>query len=380
VKSVIEQTIGNKVDSSSQKKKLKIIDCDVHPVLEGGIKKLYPYMPSSYVSKFERENYNVTANMRVRYPHPHGRVSRVDASPGEGISPGSDPHFVVKDYLDKFNIYSSLLIPLQPGNFALTSVDNNAIITLISAFNDYFIEHWLQVDNRFNLAITVNPRDIESGVKEIQRLANVPGVASVYLPLIDISLGNKYYYPIFKAAVENNLPITIHIAGPECTFVGAPTTAGGLPTTYAERFSLIAQIAQSNIASLIFNGVLEEFPNLRIIFVEWGFSWLGPLTWRMNQMWRSLRIETPWVKKIPEEYIRENIFFTTQPVEEELNNEDFSYLLRLINAKDNLIFSSDYPHWDNDFPDRTFMRLPEDMKEAIFHKNAEKVFGQRLRN
>jgi hypothetical protein len=31
-------------------------------------------------------------------------------------------------------------------------------------------------------------------------------------------------------------------------------------------------------------------------------------------------------------------------------------------------------------PNRTFMKLPNDMKEAIFYKNAEKVFGQRLRN
>lgn len=363
----------------TKKPKMKIIDCDVHPVLEGGIQKLYPYMSSTYISKFERENYNVAGNIRVRYPHPHGRVSRVDASPGEGITPGSDPHFVIKDYIDKFNISSSLLIPLQPANFVLTSVDTNAITTVVSAFNDYFIEHWLQVDDRYNLAFSVNSRDPESCVEEINRLANVPGVAGVYVPTIDISLGNKYYYPIFRAAVEHDIPIVIHIAGPECTFLGAPTTAGGLATSYIERFSLISQIAQSNIASLIFNGVLEEFPTLRVVFVEWGFSWIGSLTWRMNTLWRGLRIETPWVKKPPEEYIRENIFFTTQPVEEELNHEDFATILRLINAKDNLIFSSDYPHWDNDFPDRTFNRLPEDIKEALFYKNAEKVFGQRLR-
>lgn len=377
---MVDQTMEQKGESGSRKKKLKIIDCDVHPALSGGIEKLYPYLSNSYISKLKRENYNITANLRVRYPHPHGRVNRIDASPGEGILPGSDPDFVVKDYLDKNNINNSLLIPLQPANLALTSVDNNAISTLLPAFNDYFIDQWLQTDNRFNLAITVNPKDPESSVKEIKRLANVSGVAAVYLPLIDISLGTKYFYPIYKAVLEHNLPIVIHIAGPECTFTGAPTTAGGIPASYAERFSLISQIAQSNIASLIFQGVLDEFPDLKIVFIEWGFTWLGPLTWRMNQMWRGLRIETPWVKILPEEYIRKNIFFTTQPVEEELNHDDFSRFLNLINAQDNLIFSSDYPHWDNDMPDRTFKKLSENMKEAIFYKNAEKVFGQRLRN
>jgi predicted TIM-barrel fold metal-dependent hydrolase len=375
-----EQIIENASKNRTEKNKLKIIDCDVHPVVRGGIEKLFPYMTESYIAKMQRENYSITANARVRYPHPHGRVNRIDASPGEGEVPGSNPGFVIKDYLDKFNVHNSLLIPLQPANFALTSVDTNTISTLISAFNDYFIDQWLETDRRFNLAISVNPKDPEMAVKEIERLANVPGVAGVFLPLIDISLGNKYFYPIFKAVVENNLPIVIHISGPECTFTGAPTTAGGLPSTYSERFSLISQIAQSNIANLIFQGVLEDFPDLKIVFVEWGFTWLGPLTWRMNTMWRGLRIETPWVKEPPEEYIRKNIFFTTQPLEEELDHANFSQYLSLINAKDNLLFSSDYPHWDNDMPNRTFVKLSEEIKEAIFFKNAEKVFGHRLRN
>jgi predicted TIM-barrel fold metal-dependent hydrolase len=375
-------TLESSISSNSKTKrtKMKIIDCDVHPTLTGGMSKLYRYMPSSISTKLERENYNITANLRVRYPHPHGHVNRVDASPDIDSLPGSDPHFVITDYLERYNISNSLLIPLQPANFALTCTDVGAISAVTSAFNDYFINEWLEIDKRFHMAITVNPKDIEASVEEIKRLKDTKGVVAIYLPLTDISLGNKYFYPIYRAVVEQNLPIVIHIAGPECTVVGAPMTAGGLPTSYSERFSVIPQIAQSNVAAMIFQGVFEEFPELKVVFVEWGFSWLGPLTWRMNQMWRALRIETPWVKRLPEEYIQSNLYFTTQPVEEELNSEDFSRLLNLINAKDNLLFSSDYPHWDNDLPDRTFNRLSEEMKKAIFHGNAEKLFGHRLRN
>ena len=134
------------------------------------------------------------------------------------------------------------------------------------------------------------------------------------------------------------------------------------------------------MVNLIFEGVFEKYPELKVIFVEYAFSWLGPMMARMDQSWRNLRIETPWVKKTPSEYVKENVFFTTQPIDE-MPKKQFDQMIEMVDGKENLLFSSDYPHWDNDMPDKTFYRLftNDEDRKRILHDNALSIFGSRLR-
>lgn len=203
---------------------------------------------------------------------------------------------------------------------------------------------------------------------------------AIHLPLINISLGDRYFYPIYEAAIEENLPVMTHVTGAEGTYLGAAPLAAGLTKYYTERYITYPQIAQSNLVNLIFEGVFEKYPELKVIFVEYAFSWLGPMMARMDQSWRNLRIETPWVKKTPSEYVKENVFFTTQPIDE-MPKKQFDQMIEMVDGKENLLFSSDYPHWDNDMPDKTFYRLftNDEDRKRILHDNALSIFGSRLR-
>ncbi|MFE8698419.1 amidohydrolase family protein [Cytobacillus sp. FJAT-53684] len=356
---------------------IRPIDCDVHPVVEGGLEQLYPYMDSSWKKKFQMSGLVPHSN---RHVNPRGSVTRKDAISPEGKIGGSDPFFTREQYLDVYDPKCAALIAMQPSQLSLVWTNPDMVHTVTSAYNDYFIDKWLSVDPRYHLVINVTPQDPKLAVKEIKRLSKVKGVIGINLPLINIPLGDRYFYPIFEAAIEENLPIMTHVTGAEGTYIGAAPLAGGVTKYYVERYITYPQIAQSTLVNLIFEGVFERYPDLKIVFVEYAFSWLGSVLTRMDQSWRNLRIETPWVKKKPSDYVRDNVYFTTQPIDE-MPKKQFDSMIGMIEGEHNLLFSSDYPHWDNDMPDETFNRLfssPE-LRKRILHDNAMNLFGSRIR-
>jgi uncharacterized protein len=49
--------------------------------------------------------------------------------------------------------------------------------------------------------------------------------------------------------------------------------------------------------------------------------------------------------------------------------------LEMIHADRTLLFSTDYPHWDNDFPHQTLQAISPELRQRIFHDNAAELFN-----
>jgi predicted TIM-barrel fold metal-dependent hydrolase len=122
--------------------------------------------------------------------------------------------------------------------------------------------------------------------------------------------------------------------------------------------------------------VFERYPRLKLVLVEGGFAWVPPLCWRLDKHWRTMRGELPHLKRPPSEYIRENIWFTTQPMEEPENPEDLAPLIDWI-GWDRLLFSTDYPHWDFDDPKYVLkVKISEAQRRMIFSENAKRAYSR----
>jgi predicted TIM-barrel fold metal-dependent hydrolase len=134
-------------------------------------------------------------------------------------------------------------------------------------------------------------------------------------------------------------------------------------------------IAQAHLISLISEGVFERFPRLKIVLQEMGYAWVPGVMWRLDQEWRSLRTEIPWVKRPPSEYILERVRFTSQPNAEPPEPEQHLQILEMMHAEETLLFSSDYPHWDFDNPRQVFREAPDDLRKRIYSENAAEFFG-----
>jgi predicted TIM-barrel fold metal-dependent hydrolase len=128
------------------------------------------------------------------------------------------------------------------------------------------------------------------------------------------------------------------------------------------------------LVSLLCEGVFEKFPKLKFVCTEGGIAWIPGVLWRLDKNWKALRSSVPWLRRLPSEYAVEHVRFTSQPSEEPPRSEQFLQLLEMIHAEKTLMFSSDYPHWDNDDPHRAFPKLPPALAERFFHANAEELY------
>ena len=97
--------------------------------------------------------------------------------------------------------------------------------------------------------------------------------------------------------------------------------------------------------SILFQGVPERFPKLRLAFLEIGCTWLPYWLDRMNEHW-ELRgnVETPDLKRPPSEVVRDRPMYFSVEAGETLLPETLKYL-----GDDHFVYASDIPHWDNGF-------------------------------
>ena len=356
---------------------MKIIDSDVHPWVPGDIEGLKPYMSKSWQMRFEGKR-AIFPDHPLRPPLAGSTSIRRDTTTPSGGVGGSDPYFMIEDHLDKVNVEYAILSSIQAGK--LVSYPNTGeAVTLARAFNDYFIDKWLSVDPRYRLAMCVAAHDPVAAAEEIRRVGGRDDVVAIYLPLVNILMGNCHYYPIYEAAEECGLPIFLHPTGTESAFQTSVAFAGGVPSSYIERHSGFPQIAMGNIASLLFEGVFVRFPKLKFVAAEFGFSWVPHVLWRFDQNWRQFRREVPWLEKEPSSYILDHVRFTSQPIEEPEKEEYLMQILEMMHAEKTMLFSTDYPHWDTDYPHTTLQRLPAEMKKRIFYDNAAEVFNLKPR-
>jgi predicted TIM-barrel fold metal-dependent hydrolase len=129
-----------------------------------------------------------------------------------------------------------------------------------------------------------------------------------------------------------------------------------------------------HITNMVINGIPERFPRLKLLWIEGGLAWIPFLMQRLDNEYKMRTSEAPLLKKLPSDYMRE-MWYTSQPIENG-DNELLEMTLRTMNAETQLLFSSDYPHWDFNLPS-TIYDLPfltEAAKRRILGQNAWDLF------
>ncbi len=350
--------------------RMAIADCDLHPT-PNSLAGLRPYMSERWWRHLEtfgarRRHGCLTGSA---YPKGSPGANRRDADPPGGGKPGSNLEFMQLQHLDPNNVQLGILNMISPHPGGVQNPGLSA--ALCAAVNDWQVAEWTSRDSRLRASVVVPYEQPFDAATEIGRFAGDPQFAQVLLlSRTALPLGNRHYWPIYEAAVEAGLPIGVHAFG----YGGAPLTSSGWPSFYIEEMTGHAACCGSVITSMIIEGVFDRFPSLRVILVESGFAWVPAHAWRMDKNWRTIKEENPGVTRLPSEVMRENIWFTTQPMEEP---EHPSHLLDIIEwiGWDRLMFATDYPHWDYDNP-ATCIRVPltETQRAALFYDNAWRFF------
>jgi uncharacterized protein len=351
-------------------RRLMMVDCDVHHAMRSPA-DLKPYLSARWCEHLDTYGLRMPIPFTGSSPYPKAApaLSRVDSWPPDG-PPGSDLAFLQEQLLDRWNVGYGMLHLLSPTGMDLRNQSFGAAVC--RAVNEWQVAEWTSKDARLRAAIAVPGEDAAAAVAEIEHWAGHPGFAQVAMITHTIEpLGRRRYSPIFEAACAHGYPIGLHTSG----FNGHAVTPAGWPSFYVEEQHEVAISQQAMMVSLVTEGVFARLPKLRVVVVEAGFAWVPSMAWRLDATWAKMRDEVPHVTRPPSEYIRENLWFTTQPVDEPERPEDIRAILDWI-GWDRILFATDYPHWDMDNPDSALrIRLSRDEKRMIYADNARAVYG-----
>jgi predicted TIM-barrel fold metal-dependent hydrolase len=311
------------------------VDCDLHPRV-GRIDDLYSYMSVGW-----REFYRTS---------PFYSISDREAPPNG--QPAVDPVQFARSFLDDPLVNAGMLVSIQAGTVN-GLMDHARAAAFVRSVNDYLIERWLPTDQRFRLAATVSPLDPRQAAKEIQRMARVNGVVAIFLPLINRLLGCGHYDPVFAAAQRAGLPILLHPTPADGVTSGAPAFAGGVPTGPDMRAALLPQIATTALASLVYDGVFERFPELKIVFSDFGFEWLPAALWRLDSKWSASQGRLIHARRLPSDEVRDHVSLSGAAAIGDGQWEQLWSLLRGVGMEGSILFGSDAPYGNRDGLRRT---------------------------
>lgn len=349
---------------------VRVVDTDVHPTPRRG--ELDQFIPEKFRKLFQTRAKG--AGNAVYYDPPdftHAFAMRLDSFPEDGEFAGSDPHLTFRQLIMDSGSDIAILGPLNGGG--QTEEETHALAVATNLWQDAC---WLDSENnwhqRYRGSIAAAIEAPELAAREIEHWAGHPYMSQVLINAeMRPSWGDPRYDPVWEAATRHNIPVACHLGRGQHNEL--PMSPVGFMTYNHDLMVSYSLLAANQVMSLIFDGVFDRFPTLQIVFIEHAFSWIMPLMWRMDAIYAARGPENG-LKRKPSDYVKDNIWFTTQPLDYPEDKLELTNALEWMEAEKILLFSSDYPHWTFDEPRWVAKHLPERMREKIMFQNAIDLF------
>jgi uncharacterized protein len=330
------------------------IDCDLHPAMPS-VPALRPYLDEFWADQFANRHIDQLPFTLSSYPTTSPLSGRPDWRAASG-APAADLEALQRNVLDPLVVSYGICNALH-GAVALFNDDMAA--ALCSAVNDWMARELLDRDPRLRASILVPGQSPELAVREIERTApDRRFVQVLLLAMGETPLGRRMHWPIYAAAEKHELAIGIHAGS---TYRVAPTYSGW--TSYrVEDYVAQSTAFETQLLSLVAEGVFQKFPRLKVVLIESGFTWLPTWLWRTSKTWRGVRAEVPWIDRAPMDIVHEHVRFTVDAPPTE--PEKLLRTLEHMGSDRLLLFSTDYPHWQFDGD----AVLPEGLPADTIHK------------
>jgi predicted TIM-barrel fold metal-dependent hydrolase len=193
---------------------------------------------------------------------------------------------------------------------------------------------------------------------------------------------------VWAAACEAELPIVFHVGGTGDLIDGnyfrnglpiPPDFHGGEENFRSVDYMGIPVPPAQTLATMIFDGVLERFPDLRIGVIEQGAIWLPSWMRQMESAFDAFARHEERLQALsmrPSEYVRRQIRATPYPT------EDVGWIVEQA-GPEVCLFSSDYPHVEGgrrpiERFERTLEGASEATRQAFYHDNFVDLMGAGL--
>jgi predicted TIM-barrel fold metal-dependent hydrolase len=327
-----------------------------------------------------------------------GKIHRADrmAATGlyedgaRGIRRLTDPDLRIKDQ-DRDGVQAEVLYGVLGASSRLD--DPEAAVEVMRVYNEWLADFCGSHPERFAGLASIPNNPLDAAIAEVERVAKRGGVRGLDIAnSSDLKpLWDPHWNPLWEVVNASGLPLHFHTVGgyvPEhirkIVHIGSdPTRASAVDAPKVElpvaraAFATNITAFQINMASvltsMIFSGVLERFPQIRLVLGESGIGWIPYVLWRMDAEWedqfKDLSLTMP-----PSEYWKRQCWATyqTDPIGIKLIDEL---------GVGKVMWGSDFPHPDGVWPDsreyiqRELGHLPADVRRKITCENAARLYG-----
>ncbi len=308
-----------------------------------------------------------------------GQIKRSDRMAAEGLYDDgkkgirrlTDPELRIKDQ-DRDGVQAEVLFGILGASQRLN--DPEAATEMMRIYNEWLADFCDTHPDRFAGMAAIPNYDVTAAIEEIGRVvkrgslkglevANSHDMKPLYHP---------DWNPLWKAIYESGLPMHFHTIGSKKPDLDSmpPLQARQGHAVYITGFQLgMARI----MMEIIYGGVLEAYPDLRVVIAESGIGWIPYLLERMDTEWEEQYQDLTLTMK-PSEYWHRQFKATYQ-------SDKVGVRLLDVLGEDNVMWGSDFPHPDGVWPDsREFIEnelgdLPEKTRNKVVCENAAKLYG-----
>jgi len=327
-----------------------------------------------------------------------GKIHRSDrmASTGlyddgkKGIRRLTDPELRIKDQ-DRDGVQAEVLYGILGATSRLN--DPEAAVEVIRVYNEWLAGFVESKPGRFVGLAAIPNNPLDAAIAEVERVAKRGACRGIDIAnSADLKpLWDPYWEPLWAVINDTGLPLHFHTVGGylpdhirKIMFLGGDPSRASLPdapdvpmpvarAAFATNITHF-QINMANIlTSMIFAGVLEKYPRIRLVLGESGIGWIPYVLWRMDAEWED-QFQDLSLKMPPSEYWKRQCYATyqTDPIGVKLLDEL---------GADRIMWGSDFPHPDGIWPDskeyiqKELGHLPADIRRKVVCENAGKLYG-----
>ena len=289
---------------------------------------------------------------------------------------GYDPHEMIKD-LNQDGVWGAILQPSVGLRFYKLP-DSGLLSAICWAYNDWVADFCKPYPDRLKPIGCLNVDNVEEACRDMERCAKL-GFAGVFIPVYPLP-DRQYHLPEYErlwwTAQDLDMPLLMHVGavrhgipGCELALHHNEITAGGFATT--------AHWVQYSLTTMIFAGVFDRYPRLKVGSVEHEMGWVPHWLKQIDFVYREKPVFSKGWKSssglMPSDFWRRNMFV-------EFMEDEIGMRLRDIIGVDNMLWGNDFPHSDGTWPesmeflDKVFADAPEDERRKVTSENAAKLF------
>jgi predicted TIM-barrel fold metal-dependent hydrolase len=252
------------------------------------------------------------------------------------------------------------------------NVDGSIAAALCRAYNNWLYEFCQTDPERLKLCAIIPAHEVKEAIKEAERAVSQLGAVGVFMHphvLNERPWHSRYFDPLWGTLEEMDIPVCWHPEADEYLLDADFGNSKLMRHAYANPSEVMR-----TMMSMICGGIFEHFPGLKAAFLEANCGWAPFWVSRMEREYKNFGPwDAPWLKSSIREYYQRNCWVSVEADEEEAK-----FVVEALGGH-NIVFSTDYPHFDSEFPKsvENFLEQPlsEDAIRSILWDNCARLYN-----